>query len=56
MRKATSWNQGNSVWILLIGTPEENRKVEHYANRHLEWVRKTKYRPEGFDGMIGETN
>ncbi|MCB4912517.1 hypothetical protein ACJ8L7_08935 [Bifidobacterium pseudocatenulatum] len=55
VRKATSWNQGNSVWILLIGTPEENRKVEHYANRHLEWVRKTKYRPEGFDGMIGET-
>lgn len=27
-----------------------------YANRQLEWVRKTKYRPEGFDGMIGETN
>ena len=22
VRKATSWNQGNSVWILLIGTPE----------------------------------
>ena len=22
-----------------------------YATRHLEWVRKTKYRPEGFDGF-----
>lgn len=22
-----------------------------YANRHLEWVRKTKYRPDGFDGF-----
>lgn len=55
VRKANSYHSGNSVWILLIGTPEENRKVEHYANRHLEWVRKTKYRPEGFDGMIGET-
>lgn len=51
VRKATSWNQGNSVWILLIGTPEENRKVEQYANRHLEWVRKTKYRPDRFDGF-----
>lgn len=27
-----------------------------YANRHLEWVRKTKYRPESFAGMIDETN
>lgn len=51
VRKANSYHSGNSVWILLIGTPEENRKVEQYATRHLEWVRKTKYRPEGFDGF-----
>ena len=55
VRRANSYQNINSVWILLIGTQEENATVERLAERHLAYIDRMRNKPRGFAGMIDET-
>ena len=35
LRKGSAQKRNNAVWLLTIGTPEENREVEAYVRRRL---------------------
>lgn len=35
LRKGSPQKRNNAVWLLTIGTPEENREVEAYARQHM---------------------
>lgn len=35
LRKGSPQKRNNAVWLLTIGTPEENREVEAYVRQHM---------------------